>query len=438
MTKPSKPTSAPEFPTAVVEDQNFRKGNAEIGFRIKKGRMTFLSRKVLNSLTYRAQMLGVEGKGLTRKFGKIVIPDDLRHENYWWLDLGEIVKDASFHSKDYALIKEYLADLQRVLVIRDFPGAYESDQLLGSVRIINTLGPGTRRGGKLLLGWRFPEETEDKVLRPDIYTRLSVYFQGLLRTEQALVLYEICKRYSTSPANLTARKHWHLWYEQLSGNEVGAKKPEFKYFKRNLLSPAILEVNTVTDIQVELIEYKNGRWVEDLQFVTKPKAQQQLILPEEPAIDGALLDRLESIGIKDAEKICATHPNDFVKATLDIVEERMRNPKLTPLESPAAFFRVALRDEYAKSAKPKRIAAPKPAPREEESEESKAAAAERQRIREAYEALSGDEKQKVLAAFTEDANPFARKEYEKSGLRSRIAKAEFERLLPELLARGVR
>lgn len=94
------------------------------------------------------------------------------------------------------------------------------------------------------------------------------------------------------------------------------KKPEYKYFKRNLLVPAIKEVNTVTDIEIELLEFKKGRWVEDLQFTTKPKAQQQLILPEEPAIDGALLERLESIGIRDAERICASHTHDFVRQRL--------------------------------------------------------------------------------------------------------------------------
>lgn len=357
MPKQSKPQSALPIP---VEEQgrDFRKGNTEIGFRIKRGRVTFLSRKVLNSLTYRAQMMGIGGKGLQLRFGNVVIPEDLKHENYWWIELGEVVKDARFNSRDYTMIKEYLEELQRVLVIRETPGYYGSDQLLGSVKIINTQGPGTKRGGKLLLGWQFPAETEEKILAPDIYTRLSVYFQGLLRTEQALVLYEICKRYATNPSGLTARKHWHLWFEQLLGQEIGAEKPEYKYFKRNTVNPALLEVNAVTDLEVELIEYKNGRWVEDLQFSVKQKAQQQLVLSEEPAIDGELIGMLEELGVspREAEKLCATHTHEFIRSTITVVRKRINSPKLPPLDSPVAFLKAALRGEYAKGASGNHIA----------------------------------------------------------------------------------
>jgi hypothetical protein len=428
MAKSPKPKIAPPVPVDE-QSQNFRKGNSEIGFRIKKGRMSFLSRKVLNSLTYRAQTMGIEGKGLYRsKFGNMMIPEDLKHENYWWIELSDVVKDARFNSRDYTMVKEYLEELQRVLVIRETSGYYGSDQLLGSVKIINTLGPGTRRGGKLLLGWQFPSETEDKILAPDIYTRLSVYFQGLLRTEQALVLYEICKRYSTNPSNLTARKHWHLWFEQMLGQEIGTEKPEYKYFKRNVVTPAILEVNTVTDIHVELIEHKKGRWVEDLQFIVKPKAQQQLVLPEEPAIDGALMTRLEDLGLnsREAEKLCASHTNDFIRETLFIVEERMKSTTLPPLASPVAFFKSALKGEYAKTTKPKRLSTLKASP--EAAPENEAGKAREQLIhqtREKFTGLDEDTKSNLLSEFALTLKPPLASSFAKTGMKTRLVQAAF-------------
>lgn len=431
----------PKFPKLKVEpppsdaeqSKNFRKGNSEIGFRIKRGRMSFLSRKLLNALTYRAQSMGIGGKGLfSERFGSVVIPEGLMHQNYWWIEMKEVVKDASFNSRDTSTLKEYLEELQRVLVIRDTPSYYGSDQLLGSVKIINASGPDVKRGGRLLLGWQFPAETEAKVLAPDIYTRLSVYFQGLLRTEQSLVLYEICKRFATNPSALTARRHWHQWQEQLQGQEIDGVKPEYKYFKRTFLSTAIAEVNLVTDIEVELIEHKNGRSVEDLQFIVHRKAQQHLVLSDEPAIDGEVIAKLEELGLstRDAEKLCGEFSYISIREALPIVHERLASKTLPPLESPAAYMKAALKGEYAKAAKVK----PKPeqflAKREAtESVAVNAAAAKRvaeiQSLREQFDLLDETRKADLLAQFSTTLKAPLATTFAKSGIRTKLVEASF-------------
>lgn len=113
------------------------------------------------------------------------------------------------------------------------------------------------------------------------------------------------------------------------------------------------EVNT-TDIRVELIEHKAGRRVAELQFKIERVQQAPLELPPPPVIDTALIGRIEALGIqrREAEDLFASQDDVFLRATLALVEARVKDTSLPKVGSPAAFFRSALRDRYA-AAQPK-------------------------------------------------------------------------------------
>lgn len=72
-------------------------------------------------------------------------------------------------------------------------------------------------------------------------------------------------------------------------------------------------------------------------------------LPPPPVIDSSLLDRITALGISktEAEDIFALQPEMTLRATLTLVEDRVKNAKLPALDSPAAFFKSALRHGYA-------------------------------------------------------------------------------------------
>jgi hypothetical protein len=176
-----------------------------------------------------------------------------------------------------------------------------------------------------------------------------VYYQALLRSGASLALYEICRRYATNPSRVTNRSEWEWWYGALTGNPVSDSIPEYKYFKRDVLKYAITEINMVTDINVELIEHKQGRRVAALQFKVVPAQQESLALSAPPVIDGELIKRMMALGLsqEDACNVLATTEDGKLKATLDLTEARLRNPKAAKVTSPAGYFRQALRDGYA-------------------------------------------------------------------------------------------
>jgi hypothetical protein len=80
-----------------------------------------------------------------------------------------------------------------------------------------------------------------------------------LRSHAGVALYEICTRYKD--IGRTARQAWRWWCPVLSGNPPSEKSArlEYRIFKRDTLKPAIAEVNAITDIDVELVEHKDGR-----------------------------------------------------------------------------------------------------------------------------------------------------------------------------------
>ncbi|NEX63001.1 replication initiation protein [Noviherbaspirillum galbum] len=321
------------------ELKEFRKTNEAIGLRISEGRLSLLSRKIFNVMVYHAQRI--------RNKGENAPIDTEVAKNYYWIPMAELARDAAYDSRDTELFKEQVQELQNIRIYSEDAIQWTSERLVSSVKLVNPKGL-KKQGGMLWFGFAFPPEVENMVMAPGSYTKLSVYYQALLRSGASLALYEICRRYATNPSRVTNRAEWEWWYGVLTGNPVGETIPEYKYFKRDVLKYAITEINTVTDINVELIEHKNGRKVASLQFRVAPANQESLALSAPPVVDAELVQRMMALGLsqEDACNLLATTEEPKLKATLDLVEARLRNKKAPELTSPAGYFKQALRQGY--------------------------------------------------------------------------------------------
>lgn len=335
-----KKKSGKATPTTGTDLKEFRKTNEAIGLRVSEGRLSLLSRKIFNVMVYHAQRIRAKGENA---------PIDTEvAKNYYWIPMAELARDAAYDSRDTELFKEQVQELQNIRIFSEDAIQWTSERLVSSVKLVNPRGL-KKQGGMLWFGFAFPPEVESMVMAPGSYTKLSVYYQALLRSGASLALYEICRRYATNPSKVTNRADWEWWYGALTGNPVGESIPEYKYFKRDVLKYAISEINMVTDINVELIEHKQGRRVQALQFRVEHSQQESLALPAPPVIDGALVERMMALGLSqdDACNLMATTEDGKLRATLDLTEARMKNQKATKLASPAGYFKQALRDGYA-------------------------------------------------------------------------------------------
>jgi hypothetical protein len=405
-TKPPKPTEALTL-IEPSDSKEFRKANNVVSVRVKSGpTLSLMGRRLFNVLLYQAQTLGAPGVNAPAPWGGCPNPED-----YYWIPLPDVVHDSAWGSKDHKLVISTLQQLQTTLVESDDPaGHFTSVQLIGTVHLLKGSG---RRPSQV--GWEFPRSTRDILSNPDFYTKLSIFHLTSLQTAGGAALYEIAKRYLTNIGGKTNKNPWHWWHDTLTGKQMGSiAYPEYKYFKRDVLLPALEEVNR-TDINVELCEVKTGRTVSHLQFIVSLAQQTSLELPPGPVIDSVLLERVCAIGFTERQacELLGATSDAYLRATLELVEERINDKSMEPVKAPAAFFRKALKDDYVSTTKVKAKPNAKPAVRRgpipgqgrvvvATDAESRAAAERKARVESAlvnFEALPELEKTNVIGEF---------------------------------------
>lgn len=319
--------------------REFRKTNDAIGLRVKEGKLSLLSRKIFNVLMFNAQEHQVPGKNAPL--------DTAVAQKYFWMPLAELARDANYDSKDTQLLKEHLREMQGIRMVLEDKRQWTSENLISSVKLVNPAGLKNKHAGKVWVGYAFPPEVHELVMSPGTYTKLSIFYQGLLRTGGGLALYEVCRKYLTNPSRLTNRDTYENWYVILSGNAlaVGEAPPPYKYFKRDLLLKAIAEINALTDINVELIEHRAGRRISEIQFRVMP-ARGNLSAPfVAPFVDSELMGQLTEIGMsqQDVWDAVTLHGSAKLRQALRLLNARRQLASAEPLSSPLAYLRWTLK-----------------------------------------------------------------------------------------------
>lgn len=382
------------------EAMEFRKTNDSIGLRVKEGRLSLLSRKLYNVMVYHAQQLKVPGQNAPIATAAA--------KKYFWIPLADVARDAAYDSNDTELLKHHLEEFQNIKIHIEDDQQWTSERLVSSVKLVNPLGL-KKRGGMVWFGFAFPPEVHELVMSPGTYTKLSIYYQGLLRSGPALALYEICRRYATNPSRVTSIEIYEYWHSALTGNPVRDEPPAYKYFKRDVLKPAIAEINSTTDIEVDLIEHKNGRKVERLQFYVELKKQQNIAFPAPPLINSEIIGKLITYGFsqQEATDLTAQYSDEKIQAAILMVDSRLESKNSPPLDSTVAYFRWSLKQgvSAAKHLLEKKVKPTKEAKKTEQPKIlDKFLAARSKSAFSAFQELDADTKREVFERFKEKNN----------------------------------
>jgi len=310
--------------------KEFRKTNEAIGLRVQEGHLSLLSRKIFNVMMYRAQEMKETG---------INSPTDTpASRKYFWMPLAELARDAAYDSKDTAQLKAQIEEIQNIKLVMENERQWTSERLLSSVTIIKPQGAMT---SPLWIGFAFPPEVHELVMQPGTYTKLSIVYQGKLRSNASLALYEVCRRYLTNPSQVTMQESYEVWHGMLTGNPMGqGTLAPYKYFKRDVLRKAIAEINAVTDIQVELIEHKIGNKVDKIQFRVQHARQPQLDFPAPPVIDSALVEQVMEFGLTKQESLdlVAQYGDSNIRSSIQAMRARLANEGTGPVKSTKGYF----------------------------------------------------------------------------------------------------
>jgi hypothetical protein len=287
-------------------------------------KITPLFRKSYNVMLYLAQEQGMD-------------------KDIYRAPLSSVLAGVDFDSNDTALVKRHLRAMATTAVEWQSPTTGEGASwaisgLIGHAEI-------KRERGQNWLEWSYSVRLKQELLEPSVFARLSIEIISQLRSHGAIALYEICSRYRD--VGRTSRQPWSWWRPVLSGKPETDKQKqlEYRFFKRDVLKTAIAEVNALTDIEVELLEYKQGRFVSDLQFAIRKRQQAQLPLQHPPRpVDLTQVVRAVKLGIDEerAEQLLHEHGDETFKAGLDTLEKRLATAYPEPLRDSWRYLKAVL------------------------------------------------------------------------------------------------
>ena len=120
--------------------------------------------------------------------------------------------------------------------------------------------------------YQFPHTLRLKLHNPRVYAKLNLRLQNQFRSRYALVLWEICFDYFDTDRDRGETPFIALEvFKSLMGLEK-EEYPIFKVLNRDLIKPAIKEINDLTNYHVEVEHKRLGRRIGELKFrITKVK-----------------------------------------------------------------------------------------------------------------------------------------------------------------------
>jgi len=381
-----------------------------------KQRIFPLARKLYNVLLFLAQKQGWE-------------------RDVYRASLPEIVSKARFTSKDTEIIKNHLRQMNSTPVEWQSPSSGESSRWDISNLLAHAAVISHGNGNAAEIEWSFAPNIKRELLDPQRFAQVSLYFQSALRTYASLALFEICTRYLDNPGNLTARNAWGWWRPVLTGipdQELEAYR-EYKYFKRDVLNPAIAEINKVTDMDVELVEHRIGRRMDELQFRVSRKQQPALPLAHQPEFDLSLIGEAIRLGVGQmaAETLLTRYGLAAFRAALKELGERLQQRRGQAVEQPERWLTAVLRNGKLASNQPvvAKSSATTAKPHRREDLEKQYREARRADARALFAEMSEQARAELLKAFeTEaiDTGPqLLRRAYSKSALATPLVAAAF-------------
>jgi hypothetical protein len=210
------------------------------------------------------------------------------------------------------------------------------------------------RRGENWVSWSYPPTIMSALREPQRWATIDLEVLGKLGSYTAVALYEICVRYRDNPSGVTSRKPMDWWVDALS-NGPGPERREWRKFKNERVKDAVLEINTETELEIELIEHKQGRSISEVQFAVRKKRVAAMPQPAaaEP-VDGNLIFRAETLGIREIklEGLIKEFGDDRVREQIAVLERRAASKNLRSIENAFSYLRSLLRNGSEEGGQP--------------------------------------------------------------------------------------
>ena len=217
--------------------------------------------------------------------------DELPNRDIHRVSVAELARKLGYASNDSEHLKETLKALvdctvEWNILDKDKEQEWGVASLLASVRIKDGV-----------CTYSFAAHLRYKLYNPRIYTKLNLRLQNQFTSRYALILWEVCFDYFDIVRNQGETPFIPIeTFRELMGLDKD-EYPVFKFLNRDVIKPAIQEINALTNFFIEIEPKRIGRKIGELKFrITRLKE-----LPTVEPTQGTFsfdIDDLPSIAIK--------------------------------------------------------------------------------------------------------------------------------------------
>ena len=309
---------------------DLRKPHEMIVMMPRSGRITLTGRRVYNALLHQSQ-------------AQMMVMKDMPSADFLFrAPLVSLLRATGGSGEQRTAAKKYLKEMRGLEVDWESTAAGDGVKWKGFSMLAEVILE--ERNGENWVSWSYPPTLMSALREPTRWAKLDLEVLGKLGTYTALALYEICARYRDNPSGLTSRKTVIWWADALSNTPPGTERREWRKFKNEKLKAAIAEVNRETEIDIELIEHKQGRAVEEAQFSVRKKHRTPLAQKTE-AVDLELIQKALKLGIREIklDPLIQEFGDDAVRSALTHLESRTANRQFRPIENAYSYLRTLLR-----------------------------------------------------------------------------------------------
>jgi len=305
-----------------------KKPHEMIVLKPRTGRVTLTGRRLYNAMLHAAQVR-LEA-----------MPDLPRADFLFDAPLRALLRVTGGTGEERTAAKRYLREMRGIEVDWETtaPGdgvKWRGFSMLSEVNV-------EVRNGENWVTWAYPPAILGAIKEPQRWARINLLVLSKLSTYAALALYEICVRYRDNPSFVTSRKTCDWWIDALSAGPPGEKRREWRKFKNETLQPAVEEISAATDLQVELIEHKQGRQIVEVQFAVHKR--KQVIAQQPHAVDADVILLGASLGLAEErlDRLIQQFGDGAVREELQGLAKRLSNHSLAPIHDRYAYLRTVL------------------------------------------------------------------------------------------------
>lgn len=363
------------------------------------------------------------------------LPDREIHE----VSFNELLDVLGFNSNNTEYVKKAVEELVKLTIHWNILGKDKKNKW----GWIHFLAEAKYEDG--VLSYAYPPTLRKLLHNPDWYVQIKLSMQNKFVTKHGLALFEICadayiKKRGQGTTGWLSLDIFKELMGLNSGGEEEQKYRDFKTLNRDVIKPALKEVNAAGDFTVTVEFRRTNRRISALRFDILENLKEVGEQPSLAAIfNQELFNRLQEffcLSKEDAQRVVSSHDEGYIMENLVVVEERYRAGKVK--ENLAAYTMKAMEVDF----RPKKSAFERKQENEQEDENvlrtllfdletdyTKSIKTEAARL---LSEMTEEQRKEQISAFEEDRiNPFPAiiGIYQKRKLQSPLFRTQFENYL---------